>query len=181
MRVLDLIGERFGALVVIERAGADRQQRAMWLCICDCGQQRIVASRHLRSGGTKSCGCQRGMKSAEIGRRTAHKISGPLSYLYKPDLSDEDRLSGRNTIDNREWRRSVFDRADYTCDLCGEVGKRLVAHHLHNWADHPSLRYELGNGITLCELDHKRFHSSLGGPRIPCTPDDYNRFKENNA
>jgi hypothetical protein len=65
-----LEGQRFGRLVVIERAGSraygEFQRHALWLCQCDCGNTHITTSRNLLSGGTRSCGCLR----KENGRKT---------------------------------------------------------------------------------------------------------------
>jgi len=55
-RVIELTGEKFGKLTVIERAGT-RRKRAMWKCECECGITTIVAGQDLKSGNTKSCGC----------------------------------------------------------------------------------------------------------------------------
>ena len=52
----DLTGQRFGRLVVIERAGRINSYAA-WRCLCDCGKEIIVASNQLRRGQVKSCGC----------------------------------------------------------------------------------------------------------------------------
>ena len=54
---LDLTGQRYGKLTVI--APADNiGSRTAWLCRCDCGRETVVKTYHLRSGHTKSCGCQ---------------------------------------------------------------------------------------------------------------------------
>lgn len=56
--VIDLRGQRYGRLVVINRSGASRQSgHALWLCRCDCGSDTIVGSGSLKSGNTSSCGC----------------------------------------------------------------------------------------------------------------------------
>lgn len=62
--VIDLTGERFDRLLVIERAENCPKGGARWRCKCDCGKITIVPSRTLIHGGTKSCGCGqfRGMK-----------------------------------------------------------------------------------------------------------------------
>jgi hypothetical protein len=56
---VDVTGQRFGNLVAIEYSRTENK-RAMWLCRCDCGATKVVAGKYLRTGGTKSCGCQRG-------------------------------------------------------------------------------------------------------------------------
>lgn len=53
----DLTGQKFGLLTVVSRA-ENRKGRTCWLCRCDCGRERVVASRDLKSGKASSCGCQ---------------------------------------------------------------------------------------------------------------------------
>ena len=54
---IDLTGQRFGRLVVLEIAGVDSNRNPMWRCQCDCGNVTVVAGRNLRRGDTHSCGC----------------------------------------------------------------------------------------------------------------------------
>lgn len=56
---IDLTGQRFGKLVVIKRAD-NHGRRTAWLCLCDCGTEKVVIAESLRSGNTKSCGCSHG-------------------------------------------------------------------------------------------------------------------------
>lgn len=53
----NLIGNRFGKLVVIARDMSDRHGKARWLCLCDCGNRKIAIGQHLKNGRTRSCGC----------------------------------------------------------------------------------------------------------------------------
>jgi len=58
-RALDLTGQKFGHLTVIEpvqKRDADGSVR--WICRCECGEYTMVSSSHLRAGHTKSCGCR---------------------------------------------------------------------------------------------------------------------------
>lgn len=52
----DLTGRRFGKLVVQSFAG-ERNKERVWLCLCDCGNQKLAGGRVLTHGNTKSCGC----------------------------------------------------------------------------------------------------------------------------
>lgn len=59
-RFIDLTGERFGRLVVLERAesrGPKGRRKTWWNCKCDCGNEVEVPTARLRNGQTKSCGC----------------------------------------------------------------------------------------------------------------------------
>ena len=51
-------GRRFGRLTVLSFCDV-KSSNARWLCICDCGRERVVAACHLKSGHTTSCGCVR--------------------------------------------------------------------------------------------------------------------------
>lgn len=64
-RAENLKGMRFGNLVVVERSGSNKQYRAMWLCKCDCGEEKRIASHDLKHGGTISCGCVGRIKRME--------------------------------------------------------------------------------------------------------------------
>lgn len=60
-RFIDLTGQTFGRLTVIERC-ADYispagYHRTRWRCLCSCGNITIVATQELRNGDTRSCGC----------------------------------------------------------------------------------------------------------------------------
>jgi len=58
----------------------------------------------------------------------------------------------------KEWRLAVYKRDRFTCRDCGEHSRKLVAHHIKEWANHPDLRYDVSNGITLCETCHDKRH-----------------------
>lgn len=55
----------------------------------------------------------------------------------------------------QEWRRAVFTRDDYVCQMCGCRGGDLNADHIMPWAFFLELRYELSNGRTLCVPCHR--------------------------
>ena len=54
---IDLTGKTFGRLTVIKRARNNKDGRTMWLCKCECGNERVVLGKCLRNGHTQSCGC----------------------------------------------------------------------------------------------------------------------------
>jgi len=78
MRPLDLTGQKFGLLSVVERAGRKGSQ-ALWRCMCDCGAECIKTLGNLRSGHTKSCGCLRSVVTTEA--KTKHSMYGTPAYV----------------------------------------------------------------------------------------------------
>ena len=54
-------GDRFGRLTVLSVAtpyvAPNGRKSLRWLCRCECGNQGVFRNDHLRSGGTRSCGC----------------------------------------------------------------------------------------------------------------------------
>jgi len=64
----NLIGRKFGRLLVIDNAGHNRWKAAQWLCKCDCGTEKTVLGSNLVNGVTKSCGCLRREKMIEAGK-----------------------------------------------------------------------------------------------------------------
>lgn len=76
---VDLTGQTFGRLTVIERAESDNRHNHKWLCRCTCGETRSVIGYNLTSGLTKSCGCLHREMSTGLGhwRRTHGKRHTP--------------------------------------------------------------------------------------------------------
>lgn len=71
------------------------------------------------------------------------------------------RFNIRNSKEYVNWRMSVFERDEFTCKICGQVGGSLQAHHIIRWVDSVKLRFEIDNGITLCKKCHKEIHRKV--------------------
>jgi hypothetical protein len=74
-----------------------------------------------------------------------------------------------NNHDNRfddphfiKWAKAVKVRDNFTCQICDRRGVYLHAHHKNSWDKFVEERFELDNGITLCEKCHTRFHNTFG-------------------
>lgn len=85
---------------------------------------------------------------------TAERQRGERSHHWKGGLTRPDRLL-RNSYQYADWRKAIFERDDYTCQLCFERGGKLAAHHIREYAKHPDIRIHPGNGITLCWPCHR--------------------------
>lgn len=87
----------------------------------------------------------------------------------------------RSTHEYIEWRSEVFGRDLYTCKCCGDKNGNgheviLHAHHLYNWRDNEELRYDVNNGVTLCDSCHYKFHSIYGKKNN--NPEQFYNFSE---
>lgn len=54
---IDMIGQSFYDLTVVEKVSDGKYRGAKWLCLCKCGNKTIVYGGHLRANMRKSCGC----------------------------------------------------------------------------------------------------------------------------
>lgn len=72
--------------------------------------------------------------------------------LWKKDRTS---LSFRPHHEGYSWKRKVFERDDYTCQMCGERGGKLQADHILPYSKFPKSRWLLANGRTLCIECHK--------------------------
>lgn len=85
-RVKDLKGKKFGRLTVIEQQGINKNRKALWLCVCDCGNSVVLASTALVSNNAKSCGCLRKEKTSE--RVKTHGLSKTRIYTTWSHMKD---------------------------------------------------------------------------------------------
>ena len=103
---------------------------------------------------------------------------GPNNPNFNPNLTDEDRQQNRCLIPGyTEWRKAVFERDNYTCQICGKRGGKLNAHHKESFNNNPALRTALENGICICEDCHKDFHHQYG--RGNNTREQFEEFRKN--
>lgn len=59
--------------------------------------------------------------------------------------------------DVTRWRMRVLVRDNFLCQKCGE-DNRPAAHHITPWSKSVELRFDVDNGITLCNSCHNRYH-----------------------
>lgn len=76
--MMNLSGQRFGRLVVLDEAPRKEYGARMWYCKCDCGKEKIVFQQCLMNGHSRSCGCIR--KEQIIERSTTHGLSHKRIY-----------------------------------------------------------------------------------------------------
>lgn len=55
MSFKDLTNKKFHKLLVLKRV-ENKGKKSQWLCLCDCGKEKIILGNSLTTGNTKSCG-----------------------------------------------------------------------------------------------------------------------------
>jgi hypothetical protein len=55
---VDLIGVRFGELVVVSNTGDINKGGYLWGCVCDCGESTIKSTAYLKRAKYQNCGCK---------------------------------------------------------------------------------------------------------------------------
>lgn len=141
-KLIDLTGQRFGRLVVLERAGT-KCGMATWICLCDCGKKTIVIGTNLRkSNGTKSCGCI--STEALVKRNTTHNAThsrlftiwrGMKARCGNPKAHEYENYGGRGITVCSEW---LHDFATF-----------------RNWA----LSYGYADDLTIDRIDNDKGYS----------------------
>jgi len=98
------------------------------------------------------------MKGKKLSEETKKKIGnsnrGENNWNWKGGIKVRGK-STLNTTDYRIWRMSVLKRDNFKYKISNPDCKgQLQTHHILRWAEHPELRYEVNNGITLCRFHH---------------------------
>lgn len=65
---IDISGQKFSHLTVIEPAYTDKSGHLIWKCQCDCENKTItyVSTTNLKTGNSTSCGCDRKSKGEKL-------------------------------------------------------------------------------------------------------------------
>lgn len=111
MYCIDISNQKFGNWTVISKSERTLPSGGLyWNCICVCGKEKEVYSRHLRTGRSKGCGCNR----AEITRHRnlIHGMSktrfykiwlGMIKRCHNPKSSRFQFYGGKGIVVKKDW------------------------------------------------------------------------------
>jgi hypothetical protein len=97
----------------------------------------------------------RGLKGYQAGHKPYVMMFGSDNPSWRGGITPINKKI-RNSKEYSDWRKSVFQRDNYTCSECGVRGSKLHAHHIKPFSKHPDLRFEVSNGVTMCKQCHKK-------------------------
>ena len=110
---IDLTGHKFGRLTVIKFAGKAKDRHSLWLCLCECGNKKVIHGRSIKSGLTQSCGCLNYDKLME--RNIKHNGCGTRVYTIWKNMKERclndnhprfNDYGGRGIKISNEWINS---------------------------------------------------------------------------
>lgn len=125
----NLIGERFGRLLVLDYSNERYGHNKKWLCICDCGNKKVVLGVLLKRGSTKSCGCL--AKELLLKRITTHGKSNTVEFhtwsaviarCTNPNIEGYKHYGGRGIQVCERWMNSFENFFE-------DMGKRPTSKH----------------------------------------------------
>ena len=154
-KIMDLTGQRFGRLIAIEFV-CRKKSYSFWKCICDCGNEKIIASTALRSGGTRSCGC--------LCKEVVHNsVSKEIGWAALTRLIIDYKNRARKKNINFTLTRNEFETlTSSNCYYCGIEPKQIYkpvkfcnpGNYIYNGIDRldNNLGYTLDNCVPCCGI-----------------------------
>ena len=129
----DYTGQRFTRFTVISYVRSIPGNQ-MWLCRCDCGEERVVAIGNLKAGKTKSCGCLR--------RETVH------TFHFKHGMSKHPIYTAWAGAKDRCYNKNDQDYKYY-----GGRGIKVSPAWLNFWTFWEDVAAKWRPGMTLDRID----------------------------
>lgn len=157
----DLYKARIGICPICEnefRAVKDFKERKQKYCSKECWSIRATIINKCKYCGkniktTKSANkvyCNNECRDLDY----RNILKGSNSPAWKGGKTKETKRI-RTSSQYKEWRLKVFARDNFKCQLCGNTGRNLEAHHIKEVCNNPNLIFDVDNGVTLCHECHK--------------------------
>jgi hypothetical protein len=167
------IGKKHGMLTIqsvgFPAFGEKYSGEIVFRCSCDCGGSHSAAARKVLIGDVSSCGCALDQYRADF--------NGANNPNWKNGATDASQIA-RSSQAYYDWRKSVCERDQMTCQHCRFVGPKdgsgMNAHHKYNFSTHEDIRYSVDNGVTFCRSCHIDFHAKY--TNFKNTPEQVEEF-----
>ena len=108
-RFIDICGQKFNRLTVIEKMPPDKSGAIIWKCLCECDNIVYARGNSLRNGDVKSCGCYRYekiscKKSNPDNPRLYNIYNGIKTRCYNQNFKNYKYYGGKGITMCDEWK-----------------------------------------------------------------------------
>lgn len=180
-KCVNLMGERFGRLTVIEKMETRYKRQVEWKCKCDCGNEVVVASDSLRRGMTRSCGCLGAEVRAEniAGLKKNIVMGTNLAVISRDDHNPmATNTSGHTGVSYNPERKLYEARLKFQCQSYVSrhftfeeaVASRTKMKQIHNdfvdWWNSLDVDQQVANRLAYAQMVEGETH---------CLKRDHNR------
>ena len=135
---IDLTGQKFGKLTVIEYAGKNKDNRAMFYCECECGKRDVAVGTYLVKKRQQDCGCISGSKGKNLNiigktfneltatKRVGINPKGHVLYEFKCSCGNTKVIVGSQVANGRTKSCGCLTKAK-KYDIIGKTFDKLTA------------------------------------------------------
>lgn len=148
-RRLDLIGQKFGKLLVINLHSIKvygKSKHSVWKCNCDCGRIAVVAGYKLKNGHTKSCGCL-------VKNKNLNDLDAIYNYLFNVYIKGSISRNMEFCLSIDEFKYLIHNPCYYCEDSNSNVVNRRKLTIRYNGIDRVdnNLGYTKNNSVSCCK------------------------------
>lgn len=164
-KLIDLIGQQFGSLVVIERAENTSAGKAKWSCQCKCGNRIVIAGCYLRKGTQTDCGKHNTAWNFED---LTGKKFGRLTVLNRAENYKEQQARWKCLCDcGNEVTVGAAALKKGATKSCGCYKKEMAKVHSRTHGMSKSRLWRIWNNMHIrCEYPSSSQYSYYGGRGI---------------
>lgn len=163
------IGKKYGDLVVLNLAGVKTntkgKRKALWECICICGNKIIVIAGNLASGNTTNCGCER---TKRLQFYVDTKLRLPKGEAAFNSIYSKYKYEALNRNLKFEISKEVFrELCTGNCFYCGCAPKNIEpaynknGHFVYSGIDrvNNTKGYLVDNCVSCCKICNSMKHT----------------------
>lgn len=130
-------------------------------------QQKILAVKYMGADTPSRVRLIQTMQTEEYKKKQRISKTGERNGMWNSELTEKERerykRHARRYPGYKDFRKSVYERDKYTCQVCSDdTGGNLVVHHLNGFHWDVNGRTDINNGVTLCNDCHNEFHRIYG-------------------
>lgn len=171
--VIDMTGQKYGRLTILNRVDNDKHGNAMWLCKCKCGKQIIIRGSCIRSGNTTSCGCYHRDKFKEVVKEVHEFNRKTNTYIQKDDYYIGYTVNGKEFyFDIDDY--NIVKQYRWNIDKYGYIKTVLKNNNHYKTILLHRLIMDCPNNLYVDHINHHKNDNRKKNLRI-CTKQENNR------